>query len=130
MKSNVQQTAIMSPIKSFRDFDVYKLSHEFAMNIYKISIKFPKEEKYSLTDQIRRSSRSISANLAEGWGKRTYIKLFKRHLIDALGSLEETVEWILYSFDCEYIDIKIRDTLLNTSQEIGAKLYKLNDNWH
>lgn len=119
----------MSPIKSFSDLDVYRLSHEFAMNIFRISCKFPSEEKYSLTDQIRRSSRSISANIAEGWGKRSYTKLFKRHLIDALGSLEETMEWILYSFDCDYIDADSKNRLIETGKVIGAKLYKLNDNW-
>ena len=119
----------MSPIKSFSDLDVYRLSHEFAMNIFRISFNFPPEEKYSLTDQIRRSSRSISVNIAEGWGKRTYIRLFKRHLIDALGSLEETMEWILYSFDCDYIDIELKKRLFDKGREIGAKLYKLNDNW-
>ena len=109
--------------------DVYQLSHEFAMNIFRVSIKFPREEKYSLTDQIRRSSRSISVNIAEGWGKRTYIKLFRRHLIDALGSLEETLEWILYSYDCEYINLEMKTQLFDKGKIIGAKLYKLNDNW-
>ena len=120
----------MSPIKSFTDLEVYKLSHDFAMRIYKISFIFPPEEKYALTDQIRRSSRSISANIAEGWGKRSYKKLFKRHLIDAMGSLEETMEWILYSFDCEYIEVESKNSLLCKYHEIGAKLYKLNENWN
>jgi four helix bundle protein len=120
----------MSPIKSFRDLEVYHLSHELAMSIYRISIQFPQEEKYSLTDQVRRSSRSVSVNLAEGWGKRAYKKLFKRHIIDALGSLEETVEWILYCFDCEYISGEVRNDLLKKSNEIGAKLYRLNENWN
>jgi four helix bundle protein len=120
----------MSPIKSFTDLDVYKLSHDFAMIIYKISYKFPPEEKYALIDQIRRSSRSISANIAEGWGKRIYKKMFKRHLMDAMGSLEETMEWILFSFDCDYIDSDLKDSLINKYHEIGAKLYKLNENWN
>ncbi len=120
----------MSPIKSFTDFDVYKLSHAFAMKIFKISVNFPKEEKYSLTSQVRSSSRSISANIAEGWGKRVYKRSFKRHLIDAMGSLEETIEWILYSYDCKYIDKESEHSLLENGREIGAKLYKLHDNWN
>lgn len=100
------------------------------MKIFKISFKFPKEEKYALTDQIRRSSRSISVNIAEGWGKRVYKKSFKRHLTDAMGSLEETIEWIQYSYDCEYIDNELKEILLSKGTEIGAKLFRLNEGWN
>ena len=77
-------------IKSITDLDVFRLAYQLAMDIFQIAKSFPKEEKYSLTDQIVRASRSIAANIAEGWGKRIYESEFKKHLIYAMGSLEET----------------------------------------
>lgn len=77
-------------IKTFTDLQVYRSAHQLAMEVFELSKLFPKEEKYSLTDQIRRASRSVAVNIAEGWGKRAYENLFKRHLIDAIGSLEES----------------------------------------
>lgn len=90
---------------------------------------FPKEERYSLTDQLVRSSRSISANIAEGWGKRVYEKDFKRHLIFAMGSLEETKVWLSFSIDCNYISPETFKQLSLKSNEIGAKVSKLIDRW-
>ena len=87
------------PIKTFTDLDVYNLSHELAMEVFYLTQKFPPEEKYSLTDQVRRSSRSVAVNIAEGWGKRIYPANFKRHLVDSNGSLEETKSWLLFSKD-------------------------------
>jgi len=74
-------------IKTMFDLDVFKLSYDFAMEIFKATRLFPKEERYSLTDQIIRASRSISGNIGEGWGKRVYENEFKRHLVYAIGSL-------------------------------------------
>jgi len=93
----------MPPIKSFRDLEVYQLARKLALQIFELNKTFPPEEKYSLTDQIRRSSRSVKANIAVGWGKRIYEDVFKRHLIDAMGSLEETKSWLLSGYDCKYI---------------------------
>lgn len=76
------------------DLEVFNLSYRFAMDIFNASRIFPKEERYSLIDQIVRASRSISANIAEGWAKRIYEKEFKRHLIYALGSVEEVKTWL------------------------------------
>ena len=87
------------PIKTFTDLDVYNLSHELAMEVFYLTQKLPPEEKYSLTDQVRRSSRSVAVNIAEGWGKRIYPANFKRHLADSNGSLEETKSWLLFSKD-------------------------------
>ena len=83
-------------IKSYKDLKVYQRSHELAMNIFKLSVKFPVEEKYSLTSQIIRSSRSISANISEGWAKREYENIFKQHLIHSLGSTSETQTWLSF----------------------------------
>jgi len=87
-------------IKTVFDLDVFNISYRFAMDIFNASRDFPKAETYSLTDQIIRSSRSISANISEGWGKRIYENEFKKHLIYAMGSLEETKVWLLFSKDC------------------------------
>ena len=77
-------------IKTVFDLEVFKLSYQMSMAVFKSSRSFPKEERYSLTDQLVRSSRSIAANIAEGWGKRIYENEFKKHLVYAMGSLEET----------------------------------------
>ena len=90
-------------IKAVSDIEVFNLSYSFAMDIFKTSRSFLREETYSLTDQIIRSSRSISANIAEGWGKRIYENEFKKHLVYAMGSLEETKIWLLFARDCGYI---------------------------
>lgn len=116
-------------IKSFNDLEVYKLSYALAMDIFKITRKFPKEELYSLTSQIVRSSRSVSANIVEGWSKRHYENKFKVHLIDALGSAGETQNWISFAKDCGYLTqeeyLKFEDTL----DHIGKMLTKLHQNW-
>lgn len=75
-------------IKSAKELTVYKKAYYLAMRIFEMSKSFPKEEKYSLTDQIIRSSRSVSANIREGYAKRKYINVFIRHLVDSLGSSE------------------------------------------
>jgi four helix bundle protein len=116
-------------IKKVSDPDIFNLSYNFAMDIFRMTRNFPKEERYSLTDQIVRSSRSIAANIAEGWGKRIYENEFKKHLIYAMGSLEETKVWLLFSKDCEYITAEVYDKFCLNYEEIGAKIYKLFDNW-
>ena len=84
----------MTYAKSFRELEVYKLSRELAGEIFQISKSFPKEETYSLTDQIRRSSRSIGAQIAEAWAKRRYEKHFISKLTDADGEQQETQHWL------------------------------------
>ncbi len=90
-------------IKAVTYLEVFKLSYQFAMDIFAISREFPKEERYSLTDQVVRSSRSIAANIAEGWGKRIYENEFNRHLVYSMGSLEETKVWLCFVKDCMYV---------------------------
>ncbi|MEO7394762.1 MAG: four helix bundle protein [Chitinophagaceae bacterium] len=116
-------------IKTVSDLEVFKLSYQLAMDIFNLSRIFPKEERYSLTDQIVRSSRSVSANIAEGWGKRIYENEFKRHLIYAMGSLEETKVWTCFARNCSYINIENFEKLERKLDETGAKIYKLNENW-
>jgi len=115
-------------IRSYKDLDVYNISYDLAMNLFRESRKFPKEELYSLTSQLVRSSRSISANIV-GWSKRHYENKFKVHLIDALGSTGETQNWIQFAKDCGYLNeeeyIKYEDQL----DHIGKMLTKLHQNW-
>jgi four helix bundle protein len=88
----------------FRDLIVYRKAYMLSMEINELSRIFPKEEKYALTDQIRRSSRSIPANIAESWAKRLYIKTFINKISDALAEELETEVWLNMSRDLKYID--------------------------
>jgi len=94
----------MKLILSHKQLDVYKLAYKLAMEIYHLSKKFPADERYSLTDQIRRSSRSVSANLAEAFRKRRYEKAFIAKLSDSEGECAETQTWLDFARDCEYIN--------------------------
>ncbi|WP_415325346.1 four helix bundle protein [Chryseobacterium sp. MMS23-Vi53] len=94
----------MSTIKFHQDLKVFQKSIEFAMIIFELTKSFPKEELYSLTDQIRRSSRSVSANISEAWGKRKYEKSFVAKLTDSEGEARETQTWLLYAWKCNYIN--------------------------
>ena len=112
----------MSNYRGFRDLVVYQKSYKLAMEIFEITKAFPKEEKYSLVDQIRRSSRSIPANIAEAWVKRKYPKSFVSKLLDSLAEESETEVWIDMSNDCKYIDDQFHNSLLERSQEIAKML--------
>jgi len=116
-------------IKSFEDLEVYQLSYSVANEIFLISKEFPKEELYSLTSQIIRSSRSISSNIAEGWAKRTYENKFKLQLIDSLGSTAETLNWIRFAKDCGYINESTYNNFSLKLDQIGKMLTKLHQNW-
>jgi len=116
-------------IKAVTDLEVFNLSYGLALDIFEISRKFPKEEKYSLTDQVIRSSRSICANIAEGWGKRIYEADFKKHLVYSMGSIEETKLWLSFGKECGYISIEEFFHLLKKLEEAGRKIYLLHKNW-
>lgn len=116
-------------IQKVSDLEVYNLSFSLAMEIFILTKSFPLEEKYSLTDQIRRSSRSVSANISEGFGKRIYPPSFKRHLIDGMGSLKETKTWLQFANACEYIGQDVFDTLYSKCEDVGAKLFRLHEKW-
>jgi four helix bundle protein len=112
----------MEYVKSFRDLEVYKLSRQLSREIFDLSKKFPKEEMYSLTDQVRRSSRSVGAQIAEAWAKRKYEKHFVSKLTDADGEQLETQHWIETALDCSYISREVADHLLNSYASIGKML--------
>lgn len=105
-----------------------KKSFELSMKIFELSKSFPKEEKYSLTDQIRRSSRSVSANIAEATRKKRYEKHFISKLTDGDSENAETQVWLEYSFACNYIDQENFNELTNKSLEIGKLInYMINN---
>ena len=116
-------------IQKCTDLNVYNLSFDMAMKIFKATGKFPKEEQYSLVDQIRRSTRSISANIREGFAKRKYKDVFVRHLNDALGSSEETLTWLDFAYKCGYLTKDEVEPLKKEYKKVGAMLYKLMNSW-
>lgn len=107
---------------SFRESIIYQKSRQLQLEIFKLTKSFPKEEIFSLTDQIRRSSRSVGANISEAWAKRRYEKVFISKLTDADGEQMETQHWIETSLDCQYIDQKTSRHLLEKCFEIGRML--------
>lgn len=108
-----------------QDLDVYKKAFEAAMEIFVISKSFPKEETYSLTDQIRRSSRSVCANLAEAWRKRRYEAAFIAKLSDSEGEAAETQTWIEFAVRCGYVDREIAKKLFVEYDEILSMLVSM-----
>lgn len=116
-------------IKSFKDLEVYNSSYALAMEIFHLTKRFPKEELYSLSSQIIRSSRSISSNIVEGWAKRIYENKFKLHLIDSLGSTAEIQNWISFAKDCNYIGEDEFNSLTEKLDHIGRMITKLHQNW-
>ena len=112
----------MEHVKSFRELEVYKLAREMAHEIYEETKKFPKEETYSLIDQIRRSSRSIGAQIAEAWAKRGYKKYFISKMTDADGEQQETQHWIEMCIDCHYISHDKGTNWIEHCSSIGRML--------
>nr|NQU92593.1 four helix bundle protein [Bacteroidota bacterium] len=117
----------MEYAKSFRDLDVYQLSRQLSRGIFNITKSFPKEEMYSLTDQVRRSSRSVGAQIAEAWAKRRYIKHFVSKLTVSDGEQQETQHWIETALDCEYISIELKNDLLDRYAQVGRMLNSMID---
>jgi four helix bundle protein len=109
-------------IESAKDLRVYKLAYQLAMDIFEATRSFPPEEKYALTGQIRRSSRSISMNLREAWAKRRYEAHFVSKLTDSDGENSETDSALDFARDCGYISPERHATLTATCSEIGKML--------
>ena len=107
---------------SFRDLHVFQKAYSLAKEIFQCSRSFPREEIFFLTDQIRRSSRSVSTNIAEGYRKRSYRRLFVRHLIDADGSATETQVWLDMAKDFGYLKNDVHGRLLTACEEVGRML--------
>jgi len=111
-----------SKIRTVRDLKVYRKAFDSAMEIFELSKKFPKEETYSLTDQIRRASRSVCSNLSEGWRKRRYKAVFLNKLTDSGQEAAETQTWLEFSFHCKYIDEETFHKLDESYEHIFAML--------
>lgn len=109
-------------IRSHEELQVFQLAFQASMKIFELSKNFPKEEKYSLTDQIRRSSRSVCANLAEAFRKRKYPKYFVSKLMDCEGEAAETQVWLLYALKCGYIEANVKEELNDKYNQILGKL--------
>lgn len=116
-------------IKNIKDLIVYNLAFELAMEIFSLTLSFPREERYSLSDQIRRSSRSVAINIREGFAKRKYENVFVRHLNDSLGSSEETRGWLDFSLSCDYINQASHENLDSRYDEVNAMLFSLMNTW-
>ena len=122
----------MENIKTHRDLRVFQLSFESGMEVFKISKIFPKEEIYSLTDQIRRSSRSVSGNIAEAFRKRRYPKSFIAKLSDSEGEAAETQVWLDYALACDYIAKETHLSLNDKYDHIIAMIVNMTskpENW-
>jgi four helix bundle protein len=116
-------------IKSIKDLKVYNIAFELAMEIFTLTQDFPKEEQYSLTDQMRRSSRSVAINIREGFAKKRYENVFIRHLNDSIGSSEETRGWLDFSVRCRYINKETHQRVDKSYDEVNAMLDSLMKNW-
>ena len=109
-------------LRGHRDLKVYQLAYKLAMDIFHLSKAFPREEIYSLTDQIRRSSRSVAANLAEGSRKRRYPNMLVSKLTDCDGEATETQVWLDFACDCGYLSKENHDRLTLGYEEVGKML--------
>lgn len=109
-------------IKSAKDLEVYKKAYAVSMEIFQLSKTWPSDEKYSLIDQIRRSSRSVCGNLREAWAKRRYEAHFISKLSDCDGENSETDTWLDYARDCGYLAVEKHEALTATLAEVGRML--------
>ena len=113
---------------SFKTLEGYKKGFSLAMDIFQISKKFPKDETYSLTDQIRRSSRSVCANISEAYRKRRYIKNWISKLTDSDGENSESQVWLDFAKACNYITDDVHNQLTERSEEVGRLInYMINN---
>ena len=113
--------------RGYRDLKVYQMAYQLALEIHELTKGFPKEEKYALVDQIRRSSRSVAANLAEAWKKRRYEKAFISKLIDCAGEAGETEVWLSFSRDFRYLDEVKYQELMERYDEVNRMLFGMID---
>lgn len=113
--------------RSFKNLIVYQRAYKLALQVFQLTKTFPAEEKYSLTDQIRRSSRSVCSNIAEGYRKRRYPKHFTSKMTDADGECSETLVWIDFAGDFGYISSECKIDLIERYSEVGKILGSMAD---
>lgn len=112
----------MAQLGGFRDLKVYQLAYSTAMEIFQVTRLFPKDERFSLIDQMRRSSRSVAANIAEGFRKRQYPSMFASKMADADAEATETQVWLDFARDCGYITQERHSELMRKYEDIGRML--------
>ena len=115
----------MPIIRSFRDLEVYGMARDQAEKIFVVSKSFPKEERFSLTDQIRRSSRAVNALIAEAWARRRYPAASINKIDEAMGEAKETQAWLDHALDCDYLDRNQHRALDEMWQKVGAMLNRM-----
>jgi four helix bundle protein len=113
--------------RNFKELFAYQVAFEVSRKIFELSKAFPEEEKFSLTSQIRRSSRSIGAQIAEAWAKRKYERHFVSKLTDADGEQMETQHWVCTAFSCGYIGQAVSSTLMSDLEQVGRLLQGMMD---
>ena len=113
--------------RGYKDLKVYTIGYKLAMQIFEETKHFPKEERFSLTDQIRRSSRSIPANIAEAWKKRRYSKMFISKIIDVAGEAGETEVWLDMAKDADYLTVEKHKYFTSGYDEVNRMLYGMMD---
>ncbi len=117
-------------IASFEDLQVFQLAYRISLEVHKVSLNFPQREQYGLADQIRRASKSICANVAEGFGKQNFsVKEFKRYIAIALGSSDEMRVWLRYCYDLKYIEESEWKDWRDRYQQISKMLQGLHRSW-
>jgi four helix bundle protein len=112
-------------LSGHRDLKVFQAAYSLAMDVFRLTQTFPKEERYSLTDQVRRSSRSIAANIAEGFRKRQYRNMFLSKLADADAEVAETQVWLDFAKDCGYLPQDQNLKLIKKYEEVGKMLGRM-----
>jgi four helix bundle protein len=113
---------VAATLRGYRDLKVYELAFKLAMEIFNLSKTFPQEERYSLTSQLRRSSRSVAANIAEGFRKRQYPNMFLSKLADADAEATETQVWLDFALGCGYLSAEDQQRLVSGYAEIGKMI--------
>ena len=116
-------------IRSFRDLEVYQEGFRLSLEVFKLTQRLPKEELYGLTAQMRNAARSVPANVAEGWAKRLLEMIFKRQLLDAIGSANEMLAWLDMSHACDYICEAAHNTIVSDYATLGRRLHQLMATW-
>jgi four helix bundle protein len=114
-------------INSFRDLDVYQMARQASYQIFVITKDFPKDEKYSMTDQVRRSSRAVASMIAEAWARRRYVAAFIGKLNQAQGEAMESQAWLDQALDCKYMSSEKHAEIDAAIQAIGGKLQRMID---
>ena len=126
-----EAAAVRSAVSSVEDLEVFRRAYAISLDLHQVSLKFPKIEQFGgLADQMRRASKSICANLAEGFGKQRQSNLeFKRYLLMAIGSADEMQVWLRYCADLEYVDRKTCERWRDEYRQIARMLQRLATNW-